>query len=55
MDQILYEYRPPNLATWIYLSTLLTFTIYFKFNRVWSLRNLDLIGLAAFAPGLFLV
>ncbi|MBL8828250.1 MAG: hypothetical protein JNM18_14815, partial [Planctomycetaceae bacterium] len=55
MDHILYDYRPPNLATWIYLSSLLTMTIYFKFNRIWSLRNLDLVALTAFAPGLFLV
>jgi hypothetical protein len=54
MDQILYKYDL-NLTTWIYLSSLLTIAIYFKFSRLWSLRNLDLLLLIAFAPGLVLV
>ena len=54
MDQILYQYKL-NLTTWMYLSSLLTIAIYFKFGRLWSLRNLDLIGLIALAPGLLLV
>lgn len=53
MDQILYQYEL-NATTWTYLSSLLTIAVFFKFNRVWSLRNLDLIGLIAFAPGLLL-
>ncbi|MBS0209503.1 MAG: hypothetical protein JSS27_11165 [Planctomycetes bacterium] len=36
------------------MSSLLTIAIYFKFNRLWSLRNLDLLALIALAPGLFL-
>jgi hypothetical protein len=39
----------------MYLSSLLTIAIYFKFSRLWSLRNLDLLGLIALAPGLLLV
>ncbi|HEX3656446.1 MAG TPA: hypothetical protein VHV55_11590 [Pirellulales bacterium] len=54
MDQILYQYKL-NLTTWMYLSSLLTIAIYFKFSRLWSLRNLDLLGLIALAPGLLLV
>lgn len=53
MDQILYQYEL-NLTTWAYLSSLLTIAIFFKFNRVWSLRNLDLAALIAYAPGLLL-
>lgn len=53
MDQILYQYEL-NLTTWAYLSSLLTVAIFFKFNRVWSLRNLDLAALIAYAPGLLL-
>ena len=54
MQDILFEYEisPP---TWVYLSSLLTIGIYFKFRRFWSVRNLDLIGLIAFSPGLLLV
>jgi len=54
MHHILFEYEisPP---TWVYLSSLLTIGIYFKFRRFWSVRNLDLFGLIAFSPGLLLV
>lgn len=53
MEKILPEFQI-NLTTWIYLSSLLTISIYFKFNRLWSLRNLDLIALLLLAPGLLL-
>ncbi|MBI2823408.1 MAG: hypothetical protein HYX69_01815 [Planctomycetia bacterium] len=55
MDQILYNYKPVDPTTWVYISSLLTITVYFKFSRVWSVRNLDLLGLIALAPGLLLV
>jgi len=42
-------------ATWVYLSSLLTIALYFKFSRLWSVRNLDLFGLILLAPGLLLV
>jgi hypothetical protein len=54
MEQFLPQYRPVDFATWIYLSSLLTIAIYFKFNRLWSLRNLDLLALVAIGPGLLL-
>ena len=53
MEEILYQYSL-NLTTWVYLSSLLTIAIYFKFSRLWSVRNLDLLGLISFAPGLLL-
>jgi hypothetical protein len=55
MDKILYHYTPIDPTTWVYLSSLLTIAIYFKFSRVWSVRNLDLLGLIALAPGLLMV
>lgn len=54
MQEILWEYKM-NATTWVYLSSLLTIGIYFKFRRFWSVRNLDLVGLIAFSPGLLLV
>jgi hypothetical protein len=54
MQEILFEYEL-NPTTWVYLSSLMTIGIYFKFRRFWSLRNLDLVGLIAFSPGLLLV
>ena len=53
MPNILFEYEM-NPTTWVYLSSLMIIGIYFKFHRFWSVRNLDLLGLIALAPGLLL-
>ncbi len=47
-----YEMLP---TTWFYLSTLIILAMFFKFNRFWSVRNLDLIGLLLFTPGLLML
>lgn len=54
MKGILYEYQM-NPTTWAYLSSLLIIGTFFKFRRVWSVRNLDLLALLFFTPGLLLV
>ncbi len=54
MKYILYDYVMTP-TTWAYLSSLIMIAVYFKFRRFWSVRNLDLIGLIFFAPGLLLV
>lgn len=41
-----------NRPTWFYLSTILILAVYLRFNRWWSLRNLDLILILAASPGL---
>ncbi len=48
-----YERVPPT--TWAYLSSLLLLAVYFKFNRAWSIRNVDLILVILLAPGLLFV
>jgi hypothetical protein len=40
---------------WLFLTFLFHITLYFKFNRFWSLRNLDLILLFVLAPGLMML
>jgi hypothetical protein len=55
MSEILFQYVKVPPTTWVYLSSLLTIGLYFKFSRVWSVRNLDLIGLIMLAPGLLMV
>lgn len=55
MSEILFQYQKVNPTTWVYLSSLLTIALYFKFSRVWSVRNLDLVGLVMLAPGLLMV
>jgi hypothetical protein len=54
MKDILFHYNPVNPTTWVYLSSLLMVALFFKFGRLWSLRNLDLFGLMIIAPGLLL-
>ncbi|MEX0676170.1 MAG: hypothetical protein WD063_03800 [Pirellulales bacterium] len=54
MNGILF-YQKVNPTTWVYLSSLLTIALYFKFSRVFSVRNLDLLGLVMLAPGLLMV
>lgn len=56
MDAILRQYGySVSDATWFYLSLLLILAVFFRFNRVFSLRNLDLALLLSIAPGLLLV
>ncbi len=55
MSTILSYYAKVNPTSWAYLSSLLMLALFFKFNRVFSLRNLDLFLLISIAPGLLLV
>lgn len=55
MSDILFHYYRVNPTTWFYLSSLLSVALFFKFNRVWSVRNLDILGLILLAPGLLAV
>jgi hypothetical protein len=55
MSDILFYYHGVDPTTWAYLSSLLTVALFFKFSRVWSVRNVDLIGLILLAPGLLCV
>lgn len=54
MKEILFYYKKVDPMIWVYFSSLLTIALYFKFSRLWSLRNLDLICLILLAPGLVL-
>ena len=55
MSEFLLNYKRVDPTTWVYLSSLLSLGLFFKFNRFWSVRNLDLILLILLAPGLLLV
>lgn len=54
MEHILPQYQQLERTTWTYISSLMTIALYFKFSRLWSVRNLDLAGLIALGPGLLL-
>lgn len=54
MEEILRGYHV-NAPTWFYLSLLLILAVFYRFNRIWSIRNVDLCLLLSLAPGLLLV
>lgn len=55
MGDILFRYERVNPTTWAYLSSLLSLALFFKFNRFWSVRNLDLLLILLLAPGLLCI
>lgn len=55
MSEILFHYERVQPTSWAYLSSLLIIALFFKFSRIWSLRNLDLIFLILLAPGLLCI
>lgn len=55
MSDFPFGYEKIALATWAYWSALLVLTLFFKFNRFWSFRNLDLLLLISLSPGLIMV
>ncbi len=52
---IFLEFNLPDATTWFYLSSLLAVALFFKFNRLLSLRNWDLLSLFLLVPGLLLL
>ena len=55
MSEILFHYQDIYPTTWAYVASLMIIGLFFKFNRFWSVRNLDLVLLILLAPGLLLV
>lgn len=51
MEQFPFNYQPLERTTWVYIASLMMVALYFKFSRLWSVRNLDLLGLIALGPG----
>src|ERR1700722_19794140 len=45
----------PNPTTWFYFSGLLAMALFFKFSRLLSMRNLDVLTLYLFMPGFLLL
>jgi hypothetical protein len=55
MASIFFDFELPNPTTWFYFSALLAVALFFKFSRLLSMRNLDVLTLFLFAPGLLLL
>ncbi|MBX9679271.1 MAG: hypothetical protein K2X38_10960 [Gemmataceae bacterium] len=53
--RVFLDFNLPNATTWFYFSLLLTIAMFFKFGRLFSIRNWDLVMLFLLAPGLLLV
>ena len=55
MSQFLFDYVRLEPPTWVFLSTLLVVGLFLMFHRFWSLRNVDILLVLAFTPGMMLV
>lgn len=55
MSELLLNYERVNPTSWAYLSSLLTIALFFKFNRLFCMRNLDLLLVVLLAPGLICI
>jgi hypothetical protein len=55
MASIFLDIDLPNATTWFYFSGLLTIALFFKFGRLFSIRNWDLLTMFLLMPGLLLL
>src|SRR5215469_17442484 len=49
---VFFDFNLPNSTTWFYFSWLLAMALFFKFSRLLSVRNLDVVTLFLLMPGL---
>jgi hypothetical protein len=54
-ESIFFNFVLPNDTTWFYFSLLLAVALFFKFGRLLSIRNLDVLTLFLLVPGLLLL
>src|SRR3954467_3698797 len=54
-ESIFLDVSLPNASTWFYFSLLLVVALFFKFSRLLSVRNLDLVLVFLPVPGLLLI
>ena len=50
-ESIFFDFNLPNATTWFYFSFLLAMALFFRFSRLLSIRNLDVVTLFLLAPG----
>lgn len=55
MSQFLFYYQRPEPATWVFMSSFVIVALFFMFQRMWSIRNLDIALLILLTPGLMFV
>ena len=54
-ESIFFQFNLPNPTTWFYFALLLAIALFFKFTRLLSVRNLDVLSLFLPVPGLLLL
>src|SRR2546421_3174227 len=54
-ESVFLEFDLPNATTWFYFSLLLAVALFFKFTRLLSVRNWDVLSLFLLVPGLLLL
>ncbi len=52
---IFFDFNLPNATTWLYFSFLLAVALFFKFSRLLSVRNWDVVTVFLLVPGLLLL
>ena len=55
MEQFSFAYQQIDSTIWAFASSLLMISLFFKFNRFWSVRNFDLLLIILLAPSLIMV
>lgn len=55
MEQFSFAYQQIDGTIWAFASSLLMISLFFKFNRFWSVRNFDLLLIILLAPSLIMV
>lgn len=54
-DSVFFDFNLPNATTWFYFSGLLAVALFFKFSRLLSVRNWDVVSLFLLVPGMLLL
>src|SRR6202035_5744119 len=54
-QSIFLDFRLPNATTWFYFSLLLAVALFFKFSRLLSVRNWDVVAIFLLVPGVLLI
>ncbi len=54
-DSLFQQFELPDPAAWFFAALALAVAVFFQFHRIFSLRNLDLLGLFLFVPGFLLI
>ena len=55
LNELFFSYEHVESTTWLYLTTLLSIAVFFKFGRFFSMRNLDILLLSLFSHCFMLV